>query len=139
MRVFLLLILFGSRRLQRLCECPVYWKILVSTNPPILGNRRSQNSHMPCLFGNSGNDTLLSLVLNLRSPELLDGGSQSVRSGVQIQKTEHGEERHDQIEDLEGLSQMLHVRGINNTQQVRSNHSTRGSYRCIHAEDTEHT
>ena len=63
------------------------------------------------MFGNSGNDTLFSLVLNLGSPELLDGGSQTVRSGVQVQKTEHGKDRHNQIEDLEGLSQMLHVRG----------------------------
>ena len=64
------------------------------------------------MFGNSANDTLFSLVLNLGSPELLDGGSQTVRSGVQIQKTEHGEERHNQVEDLEGLSQMLQVNDV---------------------------
>ena len=62
------------------------------------------------MFGNSGNDTLFSLVLNLGSPELLDGGSQTVRSGVQVQKTEHGMDRHDKIEDIDGLSLILHVR-----------------------------
>ena len=52
---------------------------------------------------------LVSLVLNLRSPELLDGGGETIGSGVEVDKTEHSEERHNQIEDLESLAHMLHV------------------------------
>ena len=52
---------------------------------------------------------LVSLVLNLRSPELLDGGGETIGSGVEVDKTEHSEERHTQVEDLESLAHVLHV------------------------------
>ncbi len=52
---------------------------------------------------------LVSLVLNLRSPQLLDRGSQTIGRGVEVDKTEHSEERNDQVEDLESLAHMLRV------------------------------
>ena len=52
---------------------------------------------------------LVSLVLNLRSPQLLDRGSQTIGRGVEVDKTEHSEERHNQVEDLESLAHVLHV------------------------------
>ncbi len=52
---------------------------------------------------------LVSLVLNLRSPQLLDRGSQAIGRGVEVDKTEHSEERNDQVEDLESLAHMLRV------------------------------
>ena len=53
--------------------------------------------------------TLVSLVLDLGSPELLDGGGETIGSGVEVDKTEHSEERHNQVEDLESLAHVLHV------------------------------
>ena len=53
--------------------------------------------------------TLVSLVLDLGSPELLDGGRQTIGSSVEVDETEDGQQRHDQIEDLEGLADVLIV------------------------------
>lgn len=52
-------------------------------------------------------NTLVSLVLDLGSPELLDGGRQTIGGGVEVDETEDGQQRHDQIEDLEGLADVL--------------------------------
>ena len=53
--------------------------------------------------------TLVSLVLDLGSPELLDGGGQTIGGGVEVDETEDSQQRHDQIEDLEGLADVLIV------------------------------
>ena len=55
-------------------------------------------------------NTLVSLILDLGSPELLDCGGQTIGGGVEIDETEDGKERHNQIEDLEGLTDMLRLR-----------------------------
>lgn len=56
------------------------------------------------------NDSLLSLIRDLRSPQLLEGGSQSIGSGLQVEKTEHGNQGDDEISNLEGLSPHLQVK-----------------------------
>ena len=53
---------------------------------------------------------LLSLILDLGSPELLDSGGQTIGGGVEVNETEDGQKRHNQIEDLEGLADMLRSR-----------------------------
>ena len=52
-------------------------------------------------------NTLVSLVLDLGSPELLDGGRQTIGGRVEVDQTEDSQQRHDQIEDLEGLADVL--------------------------------
>ena len=71
---------------------------------------------------------LVSLVLNLRSPELLDGGGETIGSGVEVDKTEHSEERHNQVEDLESLAHVLHV-----------NHRENAHRSAVIAPDVAHT
>ena len=52
--------------------------------------------------------TLFSL-LHLRSPESLNGGSQTIGSGIQVEKTHHTEEREEEGNDSQGLAENLHI------------------------------
>ena len=52
---------------------------------------------------------LLTLVLNLGSPQSLDSGSQTIRGSIEEQKAEHSKKRDEQCCNLEGLPKDLQV------------------------------
>ena len=54
-------------------------------------------------------NTLFSLF-HLRSPKSLNGGSQTIRSGIQVEKTHHTEKRKEEGDDSQGLAEHLHIK-----------------------------